>query len=103
MLGTEVNVSIAIRHVMQIPHDSYIETSLESTIADIRNARYILFFVSAGQAEVSQDPSFTYGQSVFTVPLSRNITIHYHYTIYTIYIQGGSNMTGTNCDLFTHK
>jgi hypothetical protein len=21
----------------------------------------------------------------------------------TIYIQGGSNMTGTNCDLFTHK
>jgi hypothetical protein len=98
VLGTEVNVSIAIRHVMQIAHDSYIETSLESTIADIRNARYILFFVSAGQAEVLQDPSFTYGQSVFTVPLSRNIIIQP-----LIYIQGCSNMTGTNCDLFTHK
>jgi hypothetical protein len=23
--------------------------------------------------------------------------------LYISYIQGGSNMTGTNCDLFTHK
>jgi hypothetical protein len=23
--------------------------------------------------------------------------------IFTLYVQGGSNMTGTNCDLFTHK
>ena len=26
------------------------------------------------------------------------------YNIYSqVHIQGGSNMTGTNCDLFTHK
>ena len=23
--------------------------------------------------------------------------------LHTVFVQGGSNMTGTNCDLFTHK
>jgi hypothetical protein len=42
-------------------------------------------------------------QSQYVLSFSLFVTNNKHYFMVNSEIQGGSNMTGTNCDMFTHK
>ena len=60
-------------------------------------------FCVANSGNAIYEPAYSFGSETETKNLVLLSKLMFINRKFSLQIQGGSNMTGTNCDLFTHK